>query len=197
MERIYIEKGVIAKEEILSDYDEYQSSLHFSNVLKIEADDNDEIIGHLQNNDGANLGDLVVVNNDEYTQRRTSKIFINIYHSTKYCIHFSNISFSTFIATSKKRATKFICDICHKGFIHEYRFMKHRETHHHVRYECTKCLEQFSERFNFIQHQKETGHTGEGIVESLEVCLKFMISITFMISKTYISSLAKCASFKK
>lgn len=63
-----------------------------------------------------------------------------------------------------------MCDVCNRGFISESRYLAHRATHHNVRYECTQCIEQFVQRAQLSEHQKVTGHLGEGIIESLEEC---------------------------
>ena len=62
-----------------------------------------------------------------------------------------------------------MCDICNRGFIQETKYFAHRATHHNVRFECTQCIEHFLQRSQLSDHQKLTGHSGEGIVESLEV----------------------------
>lgn len=63
-----------------------------------------------------------------------------------------------------------MCDVCNRGFISESRYLAHRATHHNVRYECTQCITQFLQRAQLCEHQKATGHMGEGIIESLEEC---------------------------
>lgn len=71
----------------------------------------------------------------------------------------------------RKRKAKFLCDVCNRRFMHEYRYLEHRATHHNVRYECTQCFCHFEQRSELSEHQSITGHCGEGIIESLEVCL--------------------------
>jgi hypothetical protein len=51
--------------------------------------------------------------------------------------------------------------------VNENKFLRHIRSHHNVRYECTHCQLQFVERILLVEHQKCTGHFGEGIVESL------------------------------
>lgn len=131
LERIYVEKGVIEKAEIPSDFDENDDGFDNYN------DDRDEVIGHLQSNDGNLLGDLVLVNGGVKSR------------------------------TSRKSKTKFMCDICNRAFTHEIRFLNHRKSHHNVRFECKQCLEQFEDRSILSEHQLSFGHEGEGIIENL------------------------------
>lgn len=131
LERIYVEKGVIEKPEIPSDFDENDDGFDNYN------DDRDEVIGHLQGNDGSTLGDLVLVNGGVKSR------------------------------TSRKSKTKFMCDICNRAFTQEIRFLNHRKSHHNVRFECKQCLEQFEDRAILSQHQVNFGHEGEGIIENL------------------------------
>lgn len=47
-------------------------------------------------------------------------------------------------------------------------YFNYRSFHKGVKYECLGCKKQFTNRDNFALHQKTTGHTGEGIVETPE-----------------------------
>lgn len=138
LEKVYVETGVIEHSDFGSDIDEGLQEVTASGenctVYPVE------VIGHLQDNDGENLGDLVVINN------KLQKIY-----------------------KKAKKKTRFMCDICKVCFCYEQKFLQHRFSHHNVRFECTQCLENFQERNSLIQHQSETEHKGEGIIEGFEV----------------------------
>ncbi|XP_059609022.1 zinc finger protein ZFP2-like [Phlebotomus argentipes] len=100
-----------------------------------------QVIGHLKSSDGVVLSDLVVTQKVEFHRKgRVARL-----------------------------KTRFMCDVCSKTFSQELRFLSHRATHQNVRYECTECLEHFLKREELKEHQSDSGHKGQGIVESVKV----------------------------
>lgn len=154
-----MEKGVIDRSESLSD-DDYGNMQDTEDIV----DYSDDIIGHLQDTDGTKLTDLVFYN----VKCRNGRKSTCKYDTENRRIVLTGPTILP-LDMGKKRKTKFICDVCNRGFIHEFRFLAHRSTHHNVRYECTQCITQFAHRSNLAEHQKLTGHIGEGIIEGLDV----------------------------
>jgi hypothetical protein len=123
-----------------------------------------EIIGHLETQEGQDLGELVIVNRGRGRGR----------------------------PRGKRRRIRFQCEICGRGFQHKGRYIVHkyvislcslplsgyillsfifetvfkffssRSYHKGVKFECNTCNKRFSNKENFDLHQKTTGHTGEG-----------------------------------
>lgn len=111
LERIYVEKGVIEKVEVPSDFDDNDDSFDNYN------DDRDEVIGHLQGGDGSTLGDLVLVNGG--VKSRTSRKSKTT--KTKFICDICNRSFSHEIRFLNHREShhnvRFECKQCLEQFI--------------------------------------------------------------------------------
>lgn len=140
----------------------------FGNPSELETNDcSDEIIGHLQDTDGSNLADLVF---ESAKSRGGRKSLSKLAFSADIIFVLFKLFFLVDLGSvSRRRKTKFMCDVCNRGFIQEFRYLAHRSTHHNVRYECTQCITQFTQRLQLSEHQKSTGHSGEGIIENLDV----------------------------
>lgn len=134
LERIFREEGVIDEEDE-TDEEELGDERSVEPLLQ---DTGDEIIGHLENKDGQDLGELVIIS------KQKAKI-----------------------RTKGRRRKNFSCEICGRGFMHYGRYMVHKTFHKGVRYECTTCSELFNSRTELNEHQTLLNHAGEGIVESL------------------------------
>ncbi|XP_012262840.2 zinc finger protein 62 homolog isoform X2 [Athalia rosae] len=137
LERIFKEEGVIDEEEDDNepdnDYDDPEERLNLPTP-----DGHEEIIGHLETQEGKDLGELVIVNRGRGRGR----------------------------PRLRKRKTKFTCHLCGRGFLQRSRYIMHKSFHKGVKYECLECKKQFTNRDNFGLHQKTSGHTGEGIIEN-------------------------------
>lgn len=133
LERIFREEGVIDEEEVSEEDD---ASDEKCPVIIDNA--GDEIIGHLENQDGQDLGEVIVVNKGKPRLKQKNR-----------------------------RRKKFTCEICGKGFMHYGRFMVHKSYHKGVKYECKMCSDIFGAKEELIEHQNVTNHTGEGIIETL------------------------------
>ncbi|XP_015516983.1 zinc finger and SCAN domain-containing protein 2 isoform X1 [Neodiprion lecontei] len=138
LERIFKEEGVIDEEdddEPGDDFDDPEERLNLPTT-----DGHEEIIGHLETQEGKDLGELVIVNRGRGRGR----------------------------PRLRRRKTKFTCNLCGRGFLQRSRYIMHKSFHKGVKYECLECKKQFTNRDNFGLHQKTTGHTGEGIIENPE-----------------------------
>ncbi|GLV38931.1 crooked legs [Carabus blaptoides fortunei] len=134
LERIFREEGVIDEED---ESDEEEPGDERS-VEPLMPDTGDEIIGHLENKDGQDLGELVISSKQK-----------------------------TKIRTKGRRRKNFSCEICGRGFMHYGRYLVHKTFHKGVRYECTTCNVLFNSRIELNEHHTLLNHSGEGIVESL------------------------------
>lgn len=108
-------------------------------IVKIDEDAEDEVIGHLENVDGQDLGEVIVVSKGKTRPKQL-----------------------------KKKKKNYSCEICNRGFMHYGRYLIHKTYHKGVKYECTECTELFLSKDELTQHHAESGHIGEGVVESLE-----------------------------
>ncbi|KAJ9575348.1 hypothetical protein L9F63_025701, partial [Diploptera punctata] len=137
LERIFREEGVIDEDE--PEEEEEDDIDDKANVGDHDATDA-EIIGHLETQEGQDLGELVIVNRGRGKGR----------------------------PRGKRRKIRFQCEICGRGFQHKGRYIVHKSYHKGVKFECSTCRKRFSSKENFDLHQKTTGHIGEGIIEGLE-----------------------------
>lgn len=135
LERIFKEEGVIDDEEDEVDRD-YDDTVERMNVPV--ADANEEIIGHLETEEGKDLGELVIVNRGR--GRGRPKL--------------------------RRKKTRFTCNLCGRGFLQRSRYIMHKTFHKSVRYECLECNKRFTNTDNFMLHQKTTGHKGEQTIKT-------------------------------
>ncbi|XP_014487688.1 PREDICTED: zinc finger protein 3-like [Dinoponera quadriceps] len=134
LERIFKEEGVIDEEDDDPEmHDDSEEALNSS-----IQDGQEEVIGHLETEEGKDLGELVVVN------RARGKTKLN------------------------RRKTKFTCQLCGRGFLQRSRFIVHKSFHKSVRYECTQCKKLFISKDNLMLHQKTTLHNSNSVNENVE-----------------------------
>ncbi|KAL2718806.1 zinc finger protein 3-like [Vespula squamosa] len=134
LERIFKEEGVIDEEDD-EEVDRFEDSEERLNVSI--PDGQEEIIGHLETEEGKDLGELVIVNRGR--GRGRPKL--------------------------RRRKNKFTCQLCGRGFLQRSRYIVHKSFHKSVKYECRECKKLFTNKDNFALHQKMTQHTGCGITE--------------------------------
>uniref|UniRef100_A0A6V7I3C8 C2H2-type domain-containing protein n=1 Tax=Bracon brevicornis TaxID=1563983 RepID=A0A6V7I3C8_9HYME len=135
LERIFKEEGVIDEEE--DDPTENYEELD-ENVNEPVANGQEEIIGHLETEEGKDLGELVVINRARGRGR------------PKF----------------KRKKSKFTCHICGRGFAQRSRFVMHKSFHKDEAYECGECKKQFTSEENVKLHQEKTGHSGMLIIKN-------------------------------
>ncbi|XP_076176968.1 uncharacterized protein LOC143151563 isoform X3 [Ptiloglossa arizonensis] len=137
LERIYKEEGVIDEEddEQLDNFEDSEEQLNMS-----VPDSQEEIIGHLESEEGKDLGELVIVNRGR--GRGRPKL--------------------------RRRRNKFTCQLCGRGFLQRSRYIVHKSFHKGIKYECLECKKLFTSKENLGVHQKATHHTGGDINESFE-----------------------------
>ncbi|XP_049774994.1 zinc finger protein 599-like [Schistocerca cancellata] len=130
------------EEGVIDEDDQDEGSEESEEKIKADSDavEGAEIIGHLETPEGQDLGELVIVNKAKGKGR----------------------------PRGKRRKSRFQCEICGRSFLHRRRYFLHKSFHKGVKYECTECQKRFSCKEYIELHQKQTGHTGEGIVEGLE-----------------------------
>ncbi|XP_043264633.1 zinc finger and SCAN domain-containing protein 2-like isoform X1 [Colletes gigas] len=137
LERIYKEEGVIDEEDD-EQPDNFEDSEEQLNVTV--PDSQEEIIGHLESEEGKDLGELVIVNRGR--GRGRPKL--------------------------RRRRNKFTCQFCGRGFLQRSRYIVHKSFHKGIKYECLECKKLFTSKENLGLHQKATHHTGDDINESFE-----------------------------
>lgn len=138
LDRIFKEEGVLG-DESLSDEETYSET-------KLTSKAGDEIIGHLQNKEGEDLGELVVVN------RSTNKIRIKAKDETE----------------GEKK--KYECKICGREFQHYGRYEIHKNFHRNIEYQCcvADCNLKDTEKSVIEEHQRDTGHSGIVLFECID-----------------------------
>ncbi|XP_015174342.1 PREDICTED: zinc finger and SCAN domain-containing protein 2-like isoform X2 [Polistes dominula] len=134
LERIFKEEGVIDEEED-EELDHIEDSEERINVTI--PDGQEEIIGHLETEEGKDLGELVIVNRGR--GRGRPKL--------------------------RRRKSKFTCPYCSRGFLQRSRYIVHKSFHKSLKYECRECKKLFTNKDNFALHQKMSQHTGCSITE--------------------------------
>ncbi|XP_076545050.1 uncharacterized protein LOC117604279 isoform X1 [Osmia lignaria lignaria] len=137
LERIYKEEGVIDEEDD-DEPDNFEDSEEQLNISV--PDSQEEIIGHLESEEGKDLGELVVVNRGR--GRGRPKL--------------------------RRRKNKFTCQLCGRGFLQRSRYIVHKSFHKGIRYECSECKKLFTNKENLELHQKTTHHTGDSMYQKLE-----------------------------
>ncbi|XP_015431124.1 PREDICTED: zinc finger and SCAN domain-containing protein 2-like [Dufourea novaeangliae] len=137
LERIYKEEGVIDEEddEEPDNFEDSEEQLNMS-----VPDSQEEIIGHLESEEGKDLGELVIVNRGR--GRGRPKV--------------------------RRRKNKFTCQLCGRGFLQRSRYIIHKSFHKGIKYECSECKKLFTSKENLGLHQKTSHHTGDGDSESVE-----------------------------
>ncbi|XP_032689441.1 zinc finger and SCAN domain-containing protein 2-like isoform X1 [Odontomachus brunneus] len=136
LERIFKEEGVIDEED-----DDSEIHNDSEEVLNPSIQDGqEEVIGHLETEEGTDLGELVVVN--RVRARGKSKL--------------------------NRRKTKFTCQLCGRSFLQRSRFIVHKSFHKGVKYECTQCKKLFTSKDNLALHQKTTLHNTNSANENVE-----------------------------
>lgn len=147
LEKMFREEGVIDGEE------ETETEKEGEEKTKQGTDDvGDEVIGHLENIDGQDLGEIVIVSKGKKTKRT--------------------------ISGSKRK--KYVCEICSRSFLHYGRYLVHQTYHKGVKYECKQCSEVFLSKDGLNTHQWQTQHTGEGIIETIEDEVKIINTLIFV-----------------
>ncbi|XP_015108646.1 zinc finger protein 271 [Diachasma alloeum] len=135
LERIFKEEGVIDEEEEDpgdNDYEALDESLQDPMLSE-----NEEIIGHMETEEGVDLGQIISMNRGRGRGR-----------------------------PRWRRRRKYLCGDCGQSFAQRNQYLKHKSTHKGGKHECTKCQKQFTSEGNLALHQKKTGHDGERVVWS-------------------------------
>lgn len=129
LERIYKEEGVIDEEDD-DEPDNFEDSEEQLNLSV--PDSHEEIIGHLESEEGKDLGELVIVNRGR--GRGRPKL--------------------------RRRRNKFTCQLCGRGFLQRSRYIVHKSFHKGIKYECSECKKLFTNKENLELHQKTTHDVG-------------------------------------
>ncbi|XP_043791860.1 zinc finger protein 62 homolog [Apis laboriosa] len=137
LERIYKEEGVIDEEDD-DEQDTFEDSEEQLNMSV--PDSHEEIIGHLESEEGKDLGELVIVNRGR--GRGRPKL--------------------------RRRRNKFTCQLCGRGFLQRSRYIVHKSFHKGIKYECSECKKLFTNKENLGLHQKATHHIGNDINQEFE-----------------------------
>ncbi|XP_068986699.1 zinc finger protein 568-like isoform X1 [Bombus flavifrons] len=137
LERIYKEEGVIDEEDD-DDPDNFEDSEEQLNMSV--PDSQEEIIGHLESEEGKDLGELVIVNRGR--GRGRPKL--------------------------RRRRNKFTCQLCGRGFLQRSRYIVHKSFHKGIKYECSECKKLFTSKENLELHQKATHHIGDDVNQDFE-----------------------------
>ncbi|XP_031837954.1 uncharacterized protein LOC116429307 isoform X2 [Nomia melanderi] len=137
LERIYKEEGVIDEEddEEPDNFEDAEEQLNMS-----VPDSQEEIIGHLESEEGKDLGELVIVNRGR--GRGRPKV--------------------------RRRRNKFTCQLCGRGFLQRSRYIIHKSFHKGIKYECTECKKLFTSKDNLSLHQKTSHHAEDSNAQIIE-----------------------------
>ncbi|XP_043467262.1 uncharacterized protein DDB_G0283697-like isoform X2 [Leptopilina heterotoma] len=139
LDRIFKEEGVFDEGDYDQDEDYFDE---FDEFKAITTPDGNEIIGHLETEEGKDLGELVVINRNRGRGR------------------------------PKRKKNKYYCNICGKGFHQISKYATHKSLHKNIKYKCVECERQFSNEDNFRLHQKTTSHVGREILELVNEIIK-------------------------
>lgn len=107
----------------------------------------DEVIGHMRDQNGQDTGQIVVMN--KTTNRMRTKV-------------------RTVSAIKKKK--RYECDICGRVFLHQGRLYFHRTLHKNIKYKCSfaDCGTEEESKAALEVHQAETGHSGIVLLENID-----------------------------
>lgn len=139
LDRIFKEEGVFDEGDYDQDEDYFDE---FDEFKAVTTPDGNEIIGHLETEEGKDLGELVVINRNRGRGR------------------------------PKRKKNKYYCNICGKGFHQISKYATHKSLHKNIKYKCVECERQFSNEDNFRLHQKTTSHVGREILEIVNEIIK-------------------------
>lgn len=82
-----------------------------------------------------------------------------------------------------KKKRKYECEVCGRVFLHAGRLEVHKSFHKNIKYQChdENCSVETENQQDLETHQKETGHKGTTLIESLDY-----VSLLFSLNKRYI-----------
>ncbi|XP_018057196.1 PREDICTED: zinc finger protein 189-like isoform X5 [Atta colombica] len=140
LERIFKEEGVIDDEDDDSEMIDDSKDLLKANQDDQEGIHNEEVIGHLETEEGTDLGEVVIMNRGRI--RPKSKL--------------------------RRRKNKFTCQLCGRGFLQRSRYIVHKSFHKGIKHECIQCKKLFDSKDNLALHQKMTQHNSISSEENVE-----------------------------
>ncbi|XP_008553477.1 zinc finger protein 271 isoform X1 [Microplitis demolitor] len=149
LERMFKEEGVIDDED---DTGERELDDKGDKHMPLP-DGNEEVIGHLESQDGEDLGELIIMNRGRGRGR----------------------------PKSRHKKAKYVCNTCGRGFQQRHRYIIHKSSHLNDKFECLKCNKQFTILDNFILHQKNEGHSGKKVIKNNCTNVEFLQDLTDMI----------------
>ncbi|XP_071559653.1 uncharacterized protein [Temnothorax nylanderi] len=135
LERIFKEEGVIDEE----DNDNSQKFDGPADLLKSSSQDGqEEVIGHLETEEGTDLGEVVTVNRGRTKSRW------------------------------RHRKNKFTCQLCGRGFLQRSKYIVHKSFHTDIKHECTQCKKLFESKKSLTLHQETAKHNSNPTEENVE-----------------------------
>ncbi|XP_051160691.1 zinc finger protein 271-like [Leptopilina boulardi] len=155
LDRIFKEEGVFDEGDFDQEDDYFDE---FDEFKAITTPDGNEIIGHLETEEGKDLGELVVINRNRGRGR------------------------------PKRKKNKYYCNICGKGFQNINKYATHKSLHKNIKYKCLECERQFSNEDNFRLHQKTTSHVGREVLEIVNEVIKPADIVTSNDSSSIVTS---------
>ncbi|KAL6258746.1 hypothetical protein P5V15_010696 [Pogonomyrmex californicus] len=162
LEKIFKEVGVIDEEDDNESFDDSESpSLKASSQYSQE-----EVIGHLETEEGTNLGEVVTVNRGRL--RSKSKL--------------------------RRRRSRFTCPYCGRRFLQRSRYIIHKSFHKGVLHECKECKKLFDTAENLALHLKTTQHNSISTKtqKSLETHSAEQDTLNPEVEKNSIDSINEC-----
>ncbi|XP_063903188.1 zinc finger protein 271-like isoform X2 [Zophobas morio] len=137
LDKVFKQEGVI-DEESISDEDEVLES---DNSAKVE-----EVIGRLENENGEDLGQPVILNKNLHKARFKNKT-----------------------GNQSKRKRKYQCEMCGREFLHHGRYELHKKMHE-LEYKCSHddCNFETDKKSSLEQHQQESGHSDFTVSEKVD-----------------------------
>ncbi|KAL0118070.1 hypothetical protein PUN28_009030 [Cardiocondyla obscurior] len=138
LEKIFKEEGVIDEEDNDNSelFDDPENLVKSSNQ-----DGQEEVIGHLETEEGTDLGEVVIVNRGRI--RPKSKV--------------------------RRRQNKFTCTLCGRGFLQRSKYLVHKSFHTNNKNECAECKKVFDSKENLKLHQEKTQHNSSSTKENVQV----------------------------